>query len=130
MGVLVGGAAGSSSRLGGGLLTTAAKMVGEHRPMAILRQGPSLGVRLGTFRKLLYDGVSLPKTKDEAGADLPGATVKAFLTASDLEVAEVVSNASAEYEIYVYTDANHYIVAYLAGSPDKAGTSLNTLIGQ
>lgn len=130
MGVLVGGVAGSSSRLSGGLLTTAAKMVGEPQPMSILRAGPSLGVRLGKFRKILYDGVSLPLTKDSTGTPLPACVVKAFATPTDAEVDQAVSDSSAAYEISVYTDAQHYVVAYLAGSPDRAGTTVNTLTGQ
>lgn len=130
MGVLVGGVAGSSSRLSGGLLTSAPKMVSDVSPMAILQQGPSLGVRLGKFRKILYNGVSLPLTKDSAGALLPACAVHAFRTSDDVEVNQVVSDASAQYEIPVYTDDQHYVVAYLPGSPDKAGTTVNTLTGQ
>lgn len=87
-------------------------------------------MRAGVFRKILFNGVSLPFTKTSVGVALPGCMVDAFQTADDVKVGFALSDASANYEISIYTDALHYVVAYLAGSPDVAGTSVNTLTGQ
>ena len=52
---------------------------------------------------------------------------------SDIEVAETVSDAGGNYSFYVdapgAAPSAYFIVAYLPGSPDVAGTTLNTLVG-
>jgi hypothetical protein len=67
--------------------------------------------------------------RDTRGQPVAGATVDAFLTASDVKVGAATSFADGTYA--VGTDnpisAQHYLVAYLAGSPDIAGTTVNTL---
>jgi hypothetical protein len=69
-------------------------------------------------------------TKDSTGAVLGGCTVHVYRTSDDLERDQVTSDAgNGTYTIGVDTDATHYCVAYKAGSPDVAGTTVNTLIG-
>lgn len=69
-------------------------------------------------------------TKDSTGAVLGNCTVQLFYTANDKIADEVTSNASGVYEFRSAAPAvNFYVVAYKAGSPDVAGTTVNTLIG-
>lgn len=66
---------------------------------------------------------------DASSVAVASATVKAYLTATDVEVGSGVSFDDGTYA--VGTDnpvsAQHYVVAYKAGAPDIAGTSVNTL---
>jgi hypothetical protein len=69
-------------------------------------------------------------TKDSAGAVLGGCSVHLFRTADDVEVDQVVSDAGdGTYSVGTPTDDTHYAVAYKAGSPDVAGTTVDTLTG-
>jgi len=79
-----------------------------------------------------FGGQSMKKfvgiTRDSAGAVLGGAVVQAFLTASDLFLRELTSDAGGYFDLgSQYSAQNHYLVAYKAGSPDVAGTTVNTL---
>lgn len=68
--------------------------------------------------------------KDSGGSPVSGAVVQCFLTANDTLVSEVTSNTNGTYEApTVYPGAAHYLVAYRPGSPDIAGTTVNTLTG-
>lgn len=92
------------------------------------------------------------QTLDGAGAPLAGCAVHLFYTdivsnrfvrsggfipdltdTSDIEVAETLSDANGNYSFYVdeptAAPSTYYIVAYLPGSPDRAGTTVNTLVG-
>ncbi len=81
---------------------------------------PSCGPRYG------ISGV----TRDSAAAPLGGCTVKLFRTRTDVEVDEVISDGSGNYSFpNVTAQDDYYVVAYLPGAPDRAGTTLNTLIG-
>lgn len=67
-------------------------------------------------------------TKDSAGAALPACTVDLFRTADDSKADSVVSDGSGAFEFRAPAPAqNYYLVAYLAGAPDVAGTTVNTL---
>lgn len=70
-------------------------------------------------------------TKDSTGAVLGSCDVHLFRTEDDVEVDQVVSDATTgAYEFRgVAGGRDYYIVAYKAGSPDVAGTTVNTLIG-
>ena len=66
-------------------------------------------------------------TRDSTGTQLGNCTVHLFNSA-DQEIAETISDGSGAFTFTA--DANsgtYYLVAYLAGSPDVAGTSLKTL---
>lgn len=70
------------------------------------------------------------QTLDSSGAPLAGCTVDLYLTATKTLVATQLSDASGNYSFPVPADANAYFVnAYLAGSPDVEGTTVNTLTG-
>jgi hypothetical protein len=68
-------------------------------------------------------------TKDSAGAALGNCVIKLFRTSDDLESYSTVSDASGNYILPVDNLTQWYAVAYKAGSPDVAGTTVNTLIG-
>ena len=69
-------------------------------------------------------------SRDSSGAALGGATIKSYLTETDVEQAACVSDAGGFFDLVSpvpQNGVNHYLVAYNAGSPDVAGTSINTL---
>jgi hypothetical protein len=69
-------------------------------------------------------------TKDSAGAALAGCTVQLFQTADDVVVGETVSDGAGAYSFTMArAQGPFYVVAYKAGAPDVAGTSVNTLVG-
>lgn len=68
-------------------------------------------------------------TRTAAGAILGLCTVHAFRTADDVEVGQTVSALDGTYSIAVAPGVAHYLVAYKVGSPDRAGTTVNTIVG-
>jgi hypothetical protein len=68
------------------------------------------------------------KCKDSVNAGVSGAIVQGFITATDAYVGETTADSLGNYELGTpYPATNHYLVAYRAGSPDIAGTTVNTL---
>ncbi len=75
-------------------------------------------------------------TKDSAGVALDGVTVKAYRVTDgenrlkdQQEGTIVVSSGAGAYEVMVPTTDTYYCVGYIAGAPDRAGTTVNTLVG-
>jgi hypothetical protein len=68
-------------------------------------------------------------TMDSTGTPLPLCTIHVFLTADDTEVDQFDSNAVGVYAYYPTVAGPFYMVAYLVGAPDVAGTTVNTLVG-
>jgi hypothetical protein len=66
-------------------------------------------------------------TKDSGGAALASCVVQLFRTVDDLILAETTSDGSGVYVFYPTVGGPFYIVAYKAGAPDAAGTTVNTL---
>lgn len=67
-------------------------------------------------------------TLDSGGSPLGNCIVQGFVTATDTFVFQVTSDTAGYFELPTqYVAAQHYLVAYKAGSPDIAGTTLNTL---
>ena len=67
-------------------------------------------------------------TRDSAGAVLGSATVQGFITSTDVYVSQVVSDTAGYFEFCTqFSGQQHYLVAYKGGSPDIAGTTVNTL---
>lgn len=124
MSVLTGSVAGSSSRLAGGLLAPAPKMVSDVASMTIRQSVPGLNMRVGKFRRSVWGF-----TKDSVGAILGTCTVDLFRTSDDVKLDSCVSATNGYYEVSAYADDTMYIVAYKAGAPDVAGTTVNTLVG-
>lgn len=79
-----------------------------------------------TGRHYVISGV----TKDRAGLVLPACTVKLFRTSDDALTATTLSDASTgAFSFGGLNTVAYYVVAYKAGSPDVAGTTVNTLVG-
>lgn len=68
-------------------------------------------------------------TRDANGAALGNCMVVVYRTADDTIAARGVSDANGNYRLSVSPLLQHYVVAYLTGSPDVAGTTVNTLVG-
>ena len=75
-------------------------------------------------KNLIVSGV----TRDSSSNPLAGCTVKLYDTPTDALIAQTVSDASGNYSFTVSLYGPFYVVAYLPGSPDVAGTTINTLI--
>jgi len=67
---------------------------------------------------------------DTSDNPLSGVVVQAFRASDDAFAGyEVQSREDGSYDLATnFPGVNHYIVAYLAGSPDRAGTTVNTLV--
>lgn len=67
---------------------------------------------------------------DASDVVISGATVQAFRTSDDAFAGyEVQSRQDGSYDLATnFPGVNHYVVAYIAGSPDRAGTTVNTLV--
>lgn len=68
-------------------------------------------------------------TRDAAGSPLGTCIVQEFRTADDSYVHQTTSDASGNYAIPASNLLQHFLVAYKPGSPDVAGTTVNTLTG-
>lgn len=67
---------------------------------------------------------------DVSSNGVSGAIVQGFVTATDTYVRETTADSNGYYELGTeYPATNHYLVAYRAGAPDIAGTTVNTLQG-
>lgn len=66
---------------------------------------------------------------DTSDANLSGVVVQAFRTSDDAFAGyEVQSREDGSFDLATnFPGVNHYLVAYLSGSPDRGGTTLNTL---
>lgn len=68
-------------------------------------------------------------TKDSTSTPLGGVTVSLFLTSTNALLGTTVSDGSGNYDFPLFTPVGpFYVVAYKAGSPDVAGTTVNTLV--
>src|SRR6185503_17701353 len=70
-------------------------------------------------------------TKDSTGAALGNCVVDWFDTATDVKIDTTTSDASGLFEFRTAGQPPnaYYLVAYKPGSPDVAGTTVNTLVG-
>jgi len=67
-------------------------------------------------------------TRDSTGSALGSCVVKCFEAATDIEVGITTSDGSGNFSFSLGNNAGFfYLVAYKPGSPDVAGTSVNTL---
>ena len=68
-------------------------------------------------------------TKDLVGAALADCAVTVLRTVDNSVAAQGVSDANGNYRFDASTELQHRVDAYKAGSPDVAGTTVNTLVG-
>jgi hypothetical protein len=91
-----------------------------------LDTSPLLLYTVGGYERLSLAGVS----RDSAGAALGTCVVKIFLTVNDVKQFEKTSDGSGNWSVAdSELGANpgpFYYVEYKVGSPDRAGTSINT----
>lgn len=74
---------------------------------------------LGRFRRSL-NGI----TTDAINAALGGVSLHVFSTGTDLEVADIVSDASGAWDVAIYTEGTtYYVWAWKAGTPNVFGAS-------
>lgn len=68
--------------------------------------------------------------KDSVGAAVASAIVQGFRTSDDFYLGEVTGAVDGTYTLGVHVSKTTacYLVAYKAGSPDIAGTTVNTLL--
>jgi hypothetical protein len=79
----------------------------------------------GVYRPYFFRGTC----KNSVGTALGGAVVQGFLTSGDTFIGETACASDGTYELgTVYFASTHYLVAYYPGSPDIAGTTVNTLV--
>ena len=65
---------------------------------------------------------------DNASAPVGGATVMVFRTSDNLYIASAGSDSNGNYMCPTpYPGVSHFIVAYIASAPDKAGTTVTNL---
>lgn len=77
----------------------------------------------GAFVNFEISGVS----RDSTGAVLGDCTIDLFQTGGDILTQSTVSNVSGNFSFSNPGTGAFYIVAYKTGSPDVAGTTVNTL---
>jgi len=67
---------------------------------------------------------------DSSEVPVANAIVQGFVTATDAFVGEVKAGNDGTYQLMTeqLTSTAHYLVAYKAGTPDIAGTTVNTLL--
>lgn len=67
---------------------------------------------------------------DSSDVPIPSAIVQAFRTSDDAFAGyEVPARADGSYDLATnFPGVAHYVVAYDAGAPDRAGTTVNTLV--
>lgn len=68
-------------------------------------------------------------TKDSSGNPLGSCTVRLFNSATNVLAQTVTSDGSGNYSFIVDKTQAWYVVAYKAGAPDTAGTTVNTVVG-
>lgn len=68
-------------------------------------------------------------TKDSTGVALGSCNVDIFETGTRRFIGSTTSDASGNYSIDVTVGIACFAVAYKAGAPDVAGTTVNTVIG-
>lgn len=102
-----------------GMVQTGVPNVGQSMPAV-------RGYQSGPFS---YGYAIAGVSRDSAGVALAGVTVKLFRTADDSLVSQTTSDANGAYKLPASPLFAHYLVEYKAGTPDVAGSSVNTLVG-
>lgn len=97
----------------------------SHREVNLDAQAKFNSVRNQVRQQWLITGV----TKDSTGAALGGCTVTLFKTIDNQPSAITTSDANGVYSFSIDGNSQaRFAVSYKAGSPDVAGTTVNTLV--
>ena len=97
------------------------RITGHWGPKATFRKRPFIG-RLSTHAPTL-NGI----TRDSTGAALGNCAVEIFRTWDDVRIGKTTSDGAGNFQFFPTSSGPYYLVAYLPGSPDVAGTTVNTL---
>jgi hypothetical protein len=62
------------------------------------------------------------------GVGVPQATVESYISANGALDGSSTTDSMGNYAVPCYYSGNHYVTAYLSGSPDVAGITVNTLV--
>jgi len=79
---------------------------------------------VGGILSMMLSGTS----RDSAGVALGNCQVLIFRTADKSFVAETTSDANGAWSVEMMKGGPFFLVEYLAGTPDVAGTSVNTVV--
>jgi hypothetical protein len=98
-------------------------------PRGLWQGAPGYGGGSGFTSPKFYGSFNITGvTRDSTGAATGNCVVHLFESATDIEVAQTTSDGSGNFTFIIGNNAGFfYLVAYKAGSPDIAGTSVNTL---
>ncbi len=69
-------------------------------------------------------------TRDSGGAILANCRVELMITGRDVSIAEVISGSDGSFAFDNPGTGPFYLVAYKVGSPDVAGTTINTIVAE
>lgn len=75
--------------------------------------------------RTLYSVIGV--SRDSSGNPLGSCTIELYDTATNTLRGTVISDSYGNFRVQSNLNTAHYIVAYLAGSPDISGTTVNTL---
>lgn len=85
--------------------------------------------KTGVWEESFRGWVLTGQTLDASSVALPGCRIEAFVTGSDAYIGDTISDGAGNFRIPIgFNSATCYLVAYKAGAPDVAGTSVNTLV--
>ncbi len=113
----------------GSTTTSAAGSVTETADVNVAASGSVVTSTVGTVAVTATATIS-GVTKDSTSTPLGSCTLHLFLTSDDSKIATTTSDGGGNY-ILTFSSlitGPFYIVAYKVGSPDVAGTTLNTLV--
>ena len=100
--------------------------------MSIAKQSVKPNVVHELLPKQATDFMIMGFTKDSTGTLLPACVVHLFRTSDDALMKNTTSDAAGFYMFSgagISMASSYYVVAYKAGSPDVAGTTVKTLTG-
>ena len=70
----------------------------------------------------------LGRCVDASDVAINAATVRCYVTSTDVIQGTAITDAAGNYSVPTYTPTvDHYVVAYKVGSPPTVGTTVNTL---
>jgi hypothetical protein len=105
-------------------------MYADPRRTALINPVNKPATNLRMFNRVLsmlrwvLDGV----TRDGSGVPLGTCRVMIFSSFDLTFIIETTSDGSGNYSVFVVRGWDFFVNAYKAGSPDVAGTSLNTIV--
>jgi hypothetical protein len=77
----------------------------------------------GTSERIAVQG----QVVNSSGSGVSGVTVKLFDTPTNVMVDSTTTDANGNYDVGSYLSTNAFAIGYVTGSPDKAGTTINTI---